>query len=40
VQPVDNSVDENIMDPTFTAVSGVKRYCSDFVHPDKKPEKQ
>jgi hypothetical protein len=40
VQPVDNSVDENFVDPTLTAVSGVKRYCSDFVHLNKKPEKQ
>jgi hypothetical protein len=37
---VDNSVDENIVDPTFTAVSGLKRHCSEFVHLNKKPEKQ
>jgi hypothetical protein len=32
---VDNSVDEIIVDPIFTAVSEVKRYCSIFVHPNK-----
>jgi hypothetical protein len=40
VQPVDNSVDEIFMDPIFTAVTRVKRYCSVFVHINKKPEKQ
>jgi hypothetical protein len=37
---VDNSVDEIIVDPIFTAVSGVKPICSVFVQPNKKPEKQ
>jgi hypothetical protein len=37
---VDNSVDEIIVDPIFTAVSGVKPNCSIFVQANKKPEKQ
>jgi hypothetical protein len=37
---VDNSVDEIIVDPISTAVSGVKRNCSFFVHPRKNPAKQ
>jgi hypothetical protein len=37
---VDNSVDGIIVDPISMPVSGVKRYCSIFVHPDKKPKKQ
>jgi hypothetical protein len=39
-QPVDNSVNEIIVDPITTAVSGVKRNCSFFVHALKNPEKQ
>ena len=39
-QPVDNSVDEIIVDPIFTAVSEVKLKCSDFEQGNKEPEKQ
>jgi hypothetical protein len=39
-QSVDNSVDEIIVDPIFTPVSGLKPHCSFFVHPDKKSKKQ
>jgi hypothetical protein len=37
---VDNSVDEIFMDPISLPVSGLKHYCSIFVHMQKKPEKQ
>jgi hypothetical protein len=37
---VDNSVDEIIVDPISTPVSGVKANCSFFVHPHKKSKKQ
>jgi hypothetical protein len=37
---VDNSVDGIITDPISTPVSGLKPYCSFFVHPNKKSKKQ